>query len=332
MKEHVLSQIGQLFITGFSGAKPSAATLNFLAEERIGGVILFAENCPTHQDTRENIVAIKSRYASFQPLIAVDQEGGRICRVKGAPIEYRSPASYGKHGKTEQFAEDYGRSAVAMASLGINLNFAPVCDIFLNQHNECLVGRCFGESPQAVIPFVRKSVLVSRRSGLLSCLKHFPGLGVASVDPHIALPAVDYDLIVWQQREKQPFMAGLDAGADMIMTTHLSIPNIDSTMVTGSAKIISTMIRNALAFDGPVITDDLTMAGAGSLGHIGERTIKAFNAGHDLLLFGKDTEVTMEAFDYFREAVNRGEIDPNRIKASLLRVSGMKFKLDSTLA
>ena len=332
MSENIADQIGQLFIVGFEGEHPSAAILNFLAEERIGGVILFAENCPTHQDVRENIVTIKSHCSSIQPLIAIDQEGGPVCRIKGAPIEYRAPASYGKSGNLRQFSEDYSRSAVAMASLGINLNLAPVCDIFLNPHNECLVGRCFGETADQAAPFVRESVAISRKCGLLSCLKHFPGLGAANVDPHKDLPEVDYDLIVWQQREKQTFVAGLEAGADMIMTTHMCVPDLDPIVVTGSSKIIATLIRNALAFDGPIITDDLTMAGAANLGHVGERAVRAFNAGHDILLFGKDTEAAMEAFDFFRESAIRGDVDPARIKSSLLRVSGMKFKLDSTLA
>jgi beta-N-acetylhexosaminidase len=162
---------------------------------------------------------------------------------------------------------------------------------------------------------------------LLSCLKHFPGLGAGDLDPHTATPSITYDEFVWRQREFVPFLAGIEAGTDMIMTTHVMLPELDPTIVTGSATVIDTLLRKGLEFDGPVITDDLTMAGAESLGSIGERTVAAFLAGHDILLFGRDYEQAMEAFDYFVDAVRRGNISPARLTASLERIAGLKCRL-----
>jgi len=328
MRETV-KKIGQLFFIGFPGERPPKPFLEFLAEEQIGGIILFEENCRTHEVTRENIEIIKSQYGASSPLIAIDQEGGRVCRLRGAPAEYRAAADYGRNNELEQFKEDYTRSAVFMASIGINVNLGPVCDIQLNTTNRCLEDRCFGTSPETVTPFVEWAVQISKKAGVLSCLKHFPGLGAASLDPHKQTASADFDRIIWEQRERVPFAAGIGVGADMIMTTHIRLPKIDERMVTGSRKIVATMIRQELAFDGPVITDDLMMRGAEPLGHYGERAVAAFNAGHDILLFGQDWEEAVAAYDYFVDAVEGGEITAKRLELSLGRISGMKFKLDS---
>lgn len=323
----LLKKVGQLFIVGFPGQKPSRAFLNFISEENIGGVIMFRNNCSTHQMIQKNIQLIKEQCLWGTPFIAVDQEGGRVCRITGAPAEFAAPAAYGKKLGLEHYEEDLGRSAVFMEKLGINLVLGPVCDLYLNDLNECLRDRCFGRKGDQVIPFVKKSVEVLRKYGLLSCLKHFPGLGAAEVDPHRATSVVSYDELIWDQREKLPFEAGIESGADMIMTTHVRVPSMDKTIVTGSTEIVTRLLRKGLAFDGPVVTDDLTMKGAECLGHIGERTVAAFNAGHDLLLFGQDIDAAMEAFDYFKNSVARGEVPRERIVASLERVTGIKFKL-----
>lgn len=330
--QDVKNRIGQLFVLGFKGPQPSRDFLDFIAEEQIGGVILFEENCANHQRVSDNIDLIRSQFKrGSMPFIAVDQEGGRVCRLRQAPAEFRSAADYGAKMELEQFAEDFSRASMFMESLGINLNLAPVADIRLHSANACLKDRCFGETSQQVATFVEKAVAVTRKAGLLSCLKHFPGLGAAVADPHLETPVVDYDELIWRQREMLPFAAGIESGADMVMTTHLRMTAFDGEIVTGSQQIVTTLLRNVLGFDGPVITDDLTMNGAAELGDIGERTVKAFKAGHDILLFGQDYEAAMRAYDYFVDAVDRGDIDLAEIKASLSRVSGIKFKLDSSI-
>lgn len=326
------SNLGQLFIVGFPGAQPPAPFLDFLAEDQIGGVILFEENCPSHQQTRENIDRIRSACKSRHVLIAIDQEGGRVSRLRGAPAEFKSAGAYGSEPNgLEHFKEDYRRSAVYMESLGINLNLAPVADVYLNSKNTVLQGRCFGSRATDVEPFVRAAVEISSQSGLLSCLKHFPGLGSVDLDPHVDIPKIPFNELLWTNRELGPFSAGIDAGADLVMTTHVILESFDKSIVTGSAKAINELLRDRTSFDGPVITDDLLMKGAAALGGIGERTVAAFSAGHDILLFGRDYETAMGAFDYFEEASRRGEISPERISTSLGRVSGMKYKLGRTL-
>jgi len=324
--QELLKQIGQLFVIGYPGEEPPESFLDFVAEDHIGGVILFEENCRTDLAARENIRRIKAR-CQTPPLIAIDQEGGRVSRLKGAPAEYRAASVYGARKDIEHFREDYTRAVVLLESIGVNVNLAPVVDLWLNDKNDCLAQRCFSSDPEVVAMFARASVAVAHSHGLLSCLKHFPGLGAARIDPHRKTATADYDLLVWQQRERIPFAAGIEAGTDMIMTTHLSLPRIDPVPATGSRKVVGKMIRENLEFDGVVITDDLTMKGADSLGDIGERTVAAFNAGHDLLLFGSDFESAVQAYDRFARAVSDREIDKAAIRASLDRIAGLKFRL-----
>lgn len=330
-RTNIIDQIGQLFIIGFRGKKPPPAFLNFLKEENIGGIILFEENCPSHQETKDNIMEIQAQFESSTPFIAIDQEGGRVSRLRGAPAEFKGAYEYGQTGRIEQYCEEYSRSVLFMDSIGINLNLAPVCDILLNKDNKCTEGRCFGETPDIVKVFVEGAIRTAKKTRMLSCLKHFPGLGASAIDPHLETASADYDFETWRYREKIPFATGISYQADMIMTTHLHLPNIDDIIVTGSKKIISEMLREHLSFDGPVITDDLTMTGAYTLGDLGPRTIAAFEAGHDILLFGADFNKFKTAYDYFCKAVKKGQIDENKIKLALERIGGLKFKLDRTM-
>ncbi len=329
MMTDIKGTIGQLFVIGFAGERPSQTFLDFLEDEHIGGVIFFEENCRTHELAKDNIATILSRYRRSTPLVAVDQEGGRVCRLKGAPAEYRAASEYAREDMLEQFTEDFRRAAVFLESIGVNLLLGPVCDIQLNAANRCLDGRCYGDTAVSVMGFVAQTVRLSRKAGLLTCLKHFPGLGDAAGDPHEGPVTAGYDASTWDTREKLPFAAAIRNGADLIMTTHMRVPAIDGQLATGSSTIVESMIRKKLDFDGPVITDDLTMAGAHELGDFGQRAVTAFLAGHDLLLFGQDTDAAVEAYDFFLNAVEAGEIPSERLQASIARIRGLKIKLDS---
>ena len=325
--KNIKELIGQLFIVGFKGETPSSSFLNFISEEKIGGVILFKDNCSSHEKVRKNVKAISTALSKIQPFIAVDQEGGRVCRISGSPAEIAAASTYAEKLGIERFAEEYSRSMLYLESLGINLNLAPVCDIFTNKNNSCLDTRCFGTTAEEVIPFITQAVEITNKAHLLSCLKHFPGLGDASIDPHEATTSSEFNETTWENRERKVFAQGIKAGADMIMTTHIQLISLDHEIVTGSYPIIERFLRQRLAFDGVVITDDLQMKGASSLGSIGERAIKSFLAGHDLLLFGQDTDSAMEAYEHFRGAYLRGEISKERIIQSLKRISMLKFKI-----
>ncbi|MEW5993595.1 MAG: glycoside hydrolase family 3 N-terminal domain-containing protein, partial [Candidatus Zixiibacteriota bacterium] len=148
---------------------------------------------------------------------------------------------------------------------------------------------------------------------------------------HASVVMAAYDLPTWDGRERIPFAAGIEAGADLLMTTHLRLPAFDDQIVTGSRDVIEMLARRQLGFNGPIITDDLIMSGADNLGDIGKRTVRAFLAGHDLLLFGRDTDAAMEAYGFFLDAYENGEIPAERLQEALGRISSLKIKLDSAV-
>ena len=326
-RDELKKRIGSLIVTGWDTPEPSASFLAFAHSAAIGGVVLFAEQCTTSTLTRANLALLK-RQLSYPPLVAIDQEGGRVCRIKGRPAEYDAASEYGRTKDVERYIQEFSRAAMYLESIGVNLLLGPVADIFVNKRNSCLAGRCFGTDPGTVSLFVEQTIIQAHQAGLLCCLKHFPGLGDAQVDPHFGLAEADYKYGQWLKRERIPFADGVAKGADAVMTTHLRLTSFENEIVTGSQQIISSLLRQELDFDGVLITDDLTMEGAAELGNFGERTLKAFLAGHDLLLFGRNWRAAQEAYERLLLAFDTHEITPERLTQSLERLTSLRFKLD----
>jgi len=326
----MIDRIGQLFITGYEGETPSEDYLAFLERQNPGGIILFEENCNPHSRAESSLQKISAR-TNVPPFIAVDQEGGRVCRFRGVPAEYGAPSDYAEHDKIDLYAEHFSRSAYYLRSLGINLLLGPVADLNLNRDNQCLQGRTFGSQSSRVIPFIERTIKIAHKAGLLTCTKHFPGLGAAKLDPHEELVSADYTYQTFLNRESFTFQAAVRSGSDMIMTTHLLLPSLDNYPATISQVVVEKLLRETLAFDGIVITDDLLMKGADRFGNHGERAFKAFHAGHDILLFGRNYRAADEAIQYFKQAYRKGLLDSDRLRSSLNRISGIKSKLTASV-
>lgn len=321
-------QIAELLIVSYRGDHPPKEFLQFLERHQVGGVIFFADNAPTRKQLSASLDAIRAMYdIDHPPILGIDQEGGRVSRLADEASQFKTASEYGFEHDTDAFIKDYQRVATYLAELGLNLNFAPVTDLALNPNNECLDGRCFSDDPDRAAELVAVSVQVAHRAGLLSCLKHFPGLGAAAIDPHYQATQADYDLELWRSRERIPIAAGLAAGADLVMTTHLKVPALDSEMATASARVIGELLRDDLEYDGPVVTDDLTMGGASPLGDYGARAVTALQAGHDLLLFGQDQAAPRKAIQAVEQAVRGGQLERNRIEQARRRVRNLKRHL-----
>ena len=322
----MIDRIGQLFITGFEGETPSEDYLAFVERQNPGGVILFEENCNPHSRAEKSVQTISARNQT-PPFVAVDQEGGRVCRFRGMPAEYGAASEYAEKGKIELYDEQFSRAAYYLRSNGINLLLGPVADLYLNDDNQCLKGRTFGSQSSRAIPFIERTIKIAHKAGLLTCAKHFPGLGAARSDPHEELVSADFTFQTFLNRESFTFQAAVRSGSDMIMTTHLLLPNLDKYPATISQVVVEKLLRDTLSFDGIVITDDLLMKGADRFGNYGERAFKAFHAGHDILLFGRNYRAAEEAILYFQQAYEKGLLDSDRLRTSLNRISGIKSKL-----
>lgn len=322
----MINKIGQLFIVGYKGIDPSDDFMRFFGSEQLGGIIFFEDNANPHYHAEKNIKRFIAE-SNCPPFFAVDQEGGRVCRFRGAPAEFDSPSKYADANNLDLYSEQFGRAAYYLQSLGLNLLLAPVADLNLNDNNPCLNGRTFGKSPARAIPFIERTIKIAHNFSLLACAKHFPGLGASVIDPHHELARADYDYQTFLNREGIAFQAAIEAGCDMIMTTHLVLPQLDKEPATVSRAVVDNMLRVTMKFDGIAITDDLLMEGARVMGDYGERALKAFNAGHDILLFGQNFGVARDVLTYFKKAFKKGLLSEERLTNSLERISGIKSKL-----
>ncbi|MFW5646124.1 MAG: glycoside hydrolase family 3 protein, partial [Acetivibrio ethanolgignens] len=209
--------------------------------------------------------------------------------------------------------------------LGFNLNFAPVADVKTNSFNTEIGNRSFGDDPKRVAALVEQVVKGMQEQNISATLKHFPGHGDASGDSHQGPVNVENDLNRLRSVEFLPFNAGIKAGADCVMVTHLSISRVTGTVepASMSSLIIEQILRQEMGFDGIAITDAMDMGAITEVYEPGEAAVRAIKAGMDVVLMPVDLD---EAYNAVLEAVNEGKISEERINESVTRVIRAKVK------
>lgn len=319
---------GTFFVISFPESIPGDDTLYFIQDNHISGIILFADHC-RDQDNLKSWLADFKKSLGRPLLVAVDQEGGRVRRfTKGFPM-LESPRYYGHHGNLSHYQSDLARVCERLYEIGVNINLVPSVDLFDSGDGHVLDSRTFSDDPAIVSHFAQATLAVHRDQGLLTCAKHFPGLGRSAGDPHQVLAKSDLDEAEFREIELPPFKDIIDAGVDTVMVTHLLIPKVDSVPAIISEKIISDWLKNSLEFTGPVITDDMLMEGASSIDPIEKAVAKSFAAGSDLLLFGQNLKRARQAFDSFSEDWYSGRFDQRRQADATKRVDTLMRKIVS---
>ncbi|MBZ0169390.1 Beta-hexosaminidase A precursor [Candidatus Methylomirabilis lanthanidiphila] len=320
----LLEAIGQLFILGFEGNRPSEALKAFVRELAPGGVILFGRNLGSPEEIAALTHALQA--ASSTPLfIAIDQEGGKVARLQAPFTRWPSAEAVGAAGSTELTAAIAASIARELMAVGINMNMAPVLDVLTNPANPVMAGRSYGSDPHMVarhgIAFFRG--LAER--GVIAVGKHFPGHGDTTVDSHLALPLVPHDLDRLSTVEFAPFAASISAGIPALMTAHLLIPALDREWpATLSRRILTDLLRQQMGFEGLVISDDLLMQGIADNTPPGEAAIRLLEAGGDLVLVCHDEAAQREALRAVAEAVETGRLSEARVRVSGDRIAKAK--------
>ena len=248
-------------LIGISGHEVGAEEEAAILRLQPAGFILFSRNVDSVEQVRSLTETLR-KLCRHHPVIAVDQEGGRVVRTASLGLNLPSPASLARSGGFNGIVELGAVTAMALRYLGVNRNFAPVLDICHDPSAaNALPGRCWGDNPQDVIS--RGGVYSSnlRRGGVQSCGKHFPGMGRAQADPHFSLPVVDLDERELFKTDLLPFLA-LCPELSSIMSAHIMLPQIDPDYpATLSERVIRGLLRDRLGFRGVVFTDDLCMGG-----------------------------------------------------------------------
>jgi beta-N-acetylhexosaminidase len=338
------SKIAQLLLVGFRGSRPAECELirRDIRERGIGGVILFDQEMADRTAARRNIespeqvkelVAYLQAQAATPLLVAIDQEGGRVNRLK-PDYGFPESISHEELGRIDDPAGTFrhaSTTATTLASLGINLNLAPVVDLDANPDNPIIKGkrRSFSADPEKVARHAAEFVKAHRARGVLTCAKHFPGHGSAKGDTHLGLVDVTQ---TWNERELVPFQRLIEAGlCDAVMSAHVFNANLDPERPsTLSPAVITGILRERLHFDGLVFTDDMEMKAISSHYGLENSVPAAIEAGVDVLCFGNnmsyDPEIAAKAIDILTRAVESGRISEERIDASHRRVLAAKRK------
>lgn len=337
-------KIGQLFLIGFQGDKIDAShpVAADITQRNLGGVILFDRSLAQKKD-HNNIRSadqVKLLTATLQGLtctpllIGVDQEGGKVRRLKpelGFPAT-ASAAVLGQKNDMTLTAIHAATTADTLQALGINLNLAPVVDVNSFAENPVIgrLDRSFSSSPETVSTHAGEWIKAHRTRGILSCLKHFPGHGSSRTDSHLGFTDISK---TWSPEELQPYKDLIAGGmADAIMTGHLFHQKLDPLHpATLSPRIIGTLLRQELQFSGVVISDDLQMKAITDRYGLEEAACLALAAGVDLLVIGNnldyDPEILARTIPAILQAIHAGKLQEKMIHEAYDRVQQLKKKV-----
>ena len=291
-----------------------------LREYPVGGVLLSLENMV-------NAKQLKALTASFQQnakipmILCLDEEGGSISRLALKVGTTKLDNMFAYRSKGPDVARQNARSLGAdLAAFGFNTDLAPVADVWSNPENQVIGERAYSDDFTVAGELVAAAVQGFHDSGTICCLKHFPGHGSTRTDSHEEAAYVDASLEALRGHEFLPFQSGIEAGADMVMVGHLTVPGIDSVPATFSKRIVTDLLRGELGFSGVVITDGLEMAAAGKQSD-GRKALRALEAGCDLLLGLYDVPAAVRALE---DALQTGDLTPEALDAHVLRVLTLK--------
>lgn len=317
-------------LTGFDGTVVQAGEQTRQALERtpVGGIILFGPNVQSREQLTAMLSGIRTCSGDYPPFLAVDEEGGTVARIGKSAITVPQVGSMRSIGSTGN--PDNARTAgvtigTYLSELGFDLDFAPVADVLHDSDNQTIGSRSFGTDAALCGQMVSAFVQGLESQGVSSCLKHFPGLGDTTVDTHTGAARSTRTIEQYRQSDFLSFRAGIDAGADLVMVSHLSAPavNGDETPCSLSKHMITDVLRGELSYEGLVITDSLSMGAVTDHYTSAQAAVKAFTAGADLLLMPADFSSARAAV---LSAVNSGEVSEERLDASLVRIWKVKLE------
>lgn len=315
---------GQLLILGIEGPALSPAEAERFRRIQPAGVILFSRNIVDPQQTRRLTDDIRSLF-SYEPIIAIDQEGGRVTRTKDIAPVCPSAVDLAAAANPTWIAQAGAFTADLLRLLGCNLNFAPVLDIdhFPGLQN-ALRERCWGNDPQRIIDHAGQWNRWLRKRGIASCAKHFPSCGLAQSDPHHDLPIANVSLTELLRHDILPYTA-LMPELDAVMTSHVRFPQLDEEHPASlSHKIIHDFLRLQLGFDQHlVLTDDLDMGAIQQAYGRGADVKQAIAAGNDIALICHQMDSADVAVASLQE-LPRGVVDDalNRIERFRKKLQG----------
>jgi beta-N-acetylhexosaminidase len=311
----------QTLCVGFEGASANDAPLERLRELGPGGLILFARNVTTRARTAELVAAVRA--ASGAQFVAVDQEGGRVARLRDDAVEIPAMMALGvtdDESLAERAGAQIGRD---LRRIGVDVDFAPVADLALEPRNTVIGARAFGSDPQRTGALASSLARGLARSGIVATAKHFPGHGATEVDSHLGLPSIDADLATLRGRELVPFRACIEAGVGAVMAGHIVARAIDPQRPASLSKPAIGLLRGELRFEGAIFTDCIEMGAVAKEPGSTAAAVEALSAGVDCVVVSHHLDVAEAIVEAIVRAVETGRLTPGRLEEAASRVSGL---------
>jgi beta-N-acetylhexosaminidase len=321
--------VGQLAIVGFDGYDLPADVRSLAREFDLGGVIFFARNVEAPEQVAD-LSRQSQALASELPLwVSVDQEGGRVARLKHPFTEWPPMITLGRAGvpESDRLAERFATALAAeLHAVGISLDYTPVLDVHTNPRNPVIGDRALAERAEDVARLGTIIIRTLQNAGIAACGKHFPGHGDTSTDSHLEMPLLDHPPDRLDAVELVPFKAAIAADVASIMTAHILIPSLDTELPgTLSPNIVDHLLKKTLGYQGLVLSDDLEMkAISGRYGH-SEATVMAIAAGCDaVLMCAPKPEEQMAALEAIIYAVEAKRLPLKRVEDAMTRQRRVK--------
>ncbi|MCQ3930229.1 MAG: beta-N-acetylhexosaminidase [Chloroflexi bacterium] len=323
-------KIGQMLVVGFHGYEAPEYLLQWLAEGRIGGVILFGRNIQNPQQVAKLTQALHQA-SKYSLLICIDQEGGTVARLREGFTESPGAMVLGV-ADSESLAEEVSEMlATELRALGINWNLAPVVDITHDISNPSVGTRSLGRDKTRVAQLAVAEVRGFQKATVAASAKHFPGLGNTPVDTHLALAVIDDSLDYLWEHDLVPFRAVVNEGTATVMISHVKFTELDPDYpATLSPRIIQDLLRHEIGFTGVACTDCMEMKAIANHYGSGESAVLAALAGVDLILFSHSFTdqhpLSVEVYYSLLDAVQTGRVPTARIDEAVARVMALKEK------
>jgi beta-N-acetylhexosaminidase len=331
-------QVGQFFYIGLPGTELDAEARELIKEVQPGGVIIFGRNVKSPQQLRDLLDGVRE-LLPLDPLLGVDQEGGLVDRLRKISTPMPSARTIREHGDLAG-ARALGRiTGEALRLLGFNMNFAPVMSIMTDERDllsNGLYSRSFGRSPGEVLGYTTVYLRGLQETGIIGCLKHFPGIGAGEVDSHEQMPMVSLthdDLMAQDLAPYIELFQRTDDRVRCVMVSHGGFPNIDIIKgVTGgllepaslSRNIVTNLLRGELGYKHLVVTDDLEMGAIAKHCEIEAAVVRAFLAGNDMMLICAHPEIIRRGYHSLLATARDGKLPKDRLRASLKRIAALK--------
>jgi len=315
--------VASLLCVGFHGTTPSPEVLE-LIQRGVGGVILFTRNVESAEQVAELTAALK-RAAGRPLLVSIDQEGGRVARLR-APHGFTELPPMRALGETGDAALAFDTGALLgreLRAVGIDQDYAPVVDVDTNPLNPVIGDRSLSRHPAEVGRLGAALARGLQSMGVAACAKHFPGHGDTAQDSHHDLPRLAHALDRLRAVELPPFTALARAGVAAVMTAHVIFEPLDATRPATLSPAVMRLLRDECGFTGCCVSDDLEMKAITAHFDLGDVAPDAVAAGVDQLLVCHTAAVQHRAIDLVREAVGAGRIPRQRLEEAKARVQGL---------